>query len=176
MLDIGRTMGLKLYGTASARKHDAVRERGCTPIDYRTEDFVERLAELEPLGVRAALDPIGGSHLHRSYATLAERGMLVAFGVSGDVGAGTWGVVTGMASLARLFFRPDGKKVRFYGIGTTPTTSHRRSVDDWRAILGLAAEGRITPLIGAQLPFAEVREAHDLMDRGAVTGKIVLVA
>ncbi len=84
LVHVGRRAGLELYGTASAAKHDAVRALGAVPIDYRTEDFVQRLAG----GVDAVTDPIGGAHLLRSHAALERRGHPVRFGISGDVPGG----------------------------------------------------------------------------------------
>src|SRR5580704_7451780 len=44
-LQLGKIAGLEMFGTASAAKHDLVRELGATPIDYRTEKFAERIRE-----------------------------------------------------------------------------------------------------------------------------------
>jgi NADPH:quinone reductase-like Zn-dependent oxidoreductase len=43
LLELGREMGLTVYGTASEGKHELVRQFGAIPIDYRNEDFVERV-------------------------------------------------------------------------------------------------------------------------------------
>lgn len=50
-----------MYGTASAPKHDLVRELGATPIDYRSEDFVPRILELTGDGVDYVYDPVVGA-------------------------------------------------------------------------------------------------------------------
>lgn len=175
-LDIGRAAGLTLYGTASAGKHDIVRERGGIPIDYRSEDFVAVMQGHAPDGVDAVLDPIGGAHLRRSYATLAARGTLVVFGVSGDVEAGMAGVLRGVGSVLSLMLRPDGRRVKPYGISVSPGTGPASCAADWAVLLDQHAAGEITPLIGARLPLTEVAEAHRLMDAASVVGKIVLTA
>ena len=57
LLELGREMGLTMYGTASQGKHDLVRRYGATPIDYRSEDFVERIRkETNGDGVDAVFD------------------------------------------------------------------------------------------------------------------------
>lgn len=58
-LDLGRRLGLEMYGTASAHNHDVVRRFGATPIDYHCEDFVERIRELTGDGVDIVVDPVG---------------------------------------------------------------------------------------------------------------------
>ena len=45
-LELGHLAGLAVYGTASKPKHALVQRLGATPIDYRAEDFVERIAAL----------------------------------------------------------------------------------------------------------------------------------
>jgi len=120
LLDLGRLLELELYGTASAGKHDLLRARGATPIDYRAEDFVQRIAELTGDGVDAVFDPIGGAHLRRSYRTLRRGGTLVSFGVSGDLERGWRGVLAGLATFTALKLRPDRRRVRLYAITATP--------------------------------------------------------
>ena len=41
-------------------KHELVKRLGATPIDYKGEDFVERIRSLTGDGVDAVFDAIGG--------------------------------------------------------------------------------------------------------------------
>jgi NADPH:quinone reductase-like Zn-dependent oxidoreductase len=176
LLDLGRRRGLTLYGTASAGKHELVRSYGATPIDYRSEDFVARTRELTGgAGVDAVFDPIGGAHLVRSNETLREGGTLVSFGASGDLDRGLVGVLGGVASYLRLKLRADGRRRLMYLITLTRGTGWRHCREDWAALLALRQRGEVHPLIGARVPFTEVRRAHQLIDAAAVSGKIVLV-
>lgn len=50
LLELGRIVHLQMYGTASAERKNVVAHLGGTPIDYRTEDFVTRVAELTGVG------------------------------------------------------------------------------------------------------------------------------
>jgi NADPH:quinone reductase-like Zn-dependent oxidoreductase len=174
LLDLGRLQKLEMYGTASAAKHELVRARGATPIDYRSEDFVARIAALTGDGVDAVFDPIGGAHLRRSYLVLRRGGTLVSFGVSGDLSRGLFGVLRGLGIVAGLKLRRDGRRVRLYAITATPGTGWRRCRDDWAELFDLRRRGLVTPLIGARIPLGEARRAHELMDTAAVSGKIVL--
>jgi NADPH2:quinone reductase len=175
LLELGRLAGLEMYGTASAGKHDVVRARGATPIDYRSEDFVERIGELTGDGVDAVLDSIGGAHLHRSYAALRRGGTLVSFGVSGDVDRGVRGVMRGMATFLRLKLRFDRRRVRLYMITVSRGARPAQCRADWETLLQMRADGKLQPVIGARIPLVEVQRAHDLIDRAAVAGTIVLV-
>ncbi len=174
VLDVGRARGVRVFGTASAGKHDRVRALGGVPIDYRSEDFVQRIAELAPEGVHVVVDGIGGSHLRRSYATLREGGTLVALGVSGEVDGGWLGVIAAQWPYLALKFWPDGKAVKQYMISLSRGSGGAEIRDDWTALMALAAEGKLEPSIGAVLPVDEVREAHRLLDEAAVVGKVLL--
>ena len=73
-LELGHLAGLKMYGTASKPKHALVQRLGATPIDYRAEDFVERIATLTGrAGVDAAFDSMGSAHLKRSVRAVPGR-------------------------------------------------------------------------------------------------------
>ena len=65
-LELGHLAGLVMYGTASKRKHSLVVQLGATPIDYQSEDFVARIADLtDGRGVDAAFDPMGSASQRR---------------------------------------------------------------------------------------------------------------
>ena len=71
-----------MYGTASTAKQDYVRELGVTPIDYQTEDFVERImAETDGSGVDVVFDAVGVDNFKRSYTVLAPGGILGTYGL-----------------------------------------------------------------------------------------------
>ena len=76
--------GVVTYGTASARKHDYVREHGCDhPIDYRSKDYVEEVRKLtDGRGVDLVLDALGGADWKKGYELLAPAGQLILFGMA----------------------------------------------------------------------------------------------
>lgn len=47
---------------------------------------------------------------------------------------------------------------------------------DLMALFDLLGQKRITPLIARRFPLVEARRAHELLGKGGVTGKIVLVS
>ena len=96
-LQLGSLAGLKMFGTASKPKHDLVAALGGIPIDYRTEDFVERAA-----GVNAVFDPIGGRNWLRSYRALGKGGRFVGYGMSAAIEGGRRNTMLAAASLAWL--------------------------------------------------------------------------
>jgi NADPH2:quinone reductase len=47
--------------------------------------------------------------------------------------------------------------------------------EDFRALLELLREGKIRPVVAERLPLADARRAHELLERFAAKGKLVLV-
>jgi len=175
LVELGRQAGLTLYGTASAPKHEQVRARGAEPIDYRAHDFVDVLRQRLPQGLDAVTDGIGGNHLLRSRQVLRRGGALVFFGVSGDVAGGMSQVLRGGAALLRLALDPR-LRLRLYGFMSSPASLPWRCRQDWARLLDLGASGELAPAIGARIPLLQAAQAHDLVDRAAVVGKVVLTA
>lgn len=176
-LELGRLAGLEMYGTASAENHELVSALGATPIDYRRDDFVERIQDLTDDGVDLVLDNVGGwTQLWRSYRTLRRGGRLVWVG---SAGTHKDGLRTGLLSLLlepMLRLLPDGKQMA----RTTELGKFGRDHNDWfrrtqAELLDLAAAGDLEPVVAERIPLAEAARAHALLEGGAYAGKIVLV-
>jgi NADPH:quinone reductase-like Zn-dependent oxidoreductase len=101
-----------MYGTASVRKHDIVREFGGIPIDYRNQDFLEFIRKEIPDGVDAAFDPIGGANLRRSYQAVRKSGRVISYGFAGDKFGGRGRMIFGVLQMSLLNIWPDGKRIR----------------------------------------------------------------
>jgi NADPH2:quinone reductase len=81
MAGLGKLAGLTVYGTASTTKQATLHRLGVEPIDYTTEDFVERVKALATDGVDVVLDGIGGNaQWDRSFQCLRFGGRLVVYG------------------------------------------------------------------------------------------------
>merc|ERR1712187_29471 len=170
VLELGRTMGLKVYGTASQKKHAMVESLGGVPIDYQSADFVKEMQSLEPDGVDAVLDPIGGDNLRRSAMVLKPSGKLIFYGMSGVMEQGG-GMGRAALDMAKVAF---SARLRMYTFGLPPFCLCKAR-SDWTVLLQEAAAGRLHPQIGAEVPFDEVQQAHELLDSKQAQGKIVLV-
>uniref|UniRef100_A0A8C6QDH0 Enoyl reductase (ER) domain-containing protein n=1 Tax=Nannospalax galili TaxID=1026970 RepID=A0A8C6QDH0_NANGA len=70
-----------VFGTASARKHEVLKENGVThPIDYHTTDYVDEIKKISPKGVDIVMDPLGGSDTAKGYNLLKPMGKVVTYG------------------------------------------------------------------------------------------------
>ena len=176
LLQLGKLSGLEMYGTASAGKHELVAGLGGIPIDYKKEDFVERIRSLTGDGVDVVLDPIGGLHWWRSYKTLRKGGRLVPYGASSIFTEGKLKVGLGFLTLLLMKLIPDGKKALWlFGVTGWPYSSPELCREDLRMLLTLLEQRKIKPVIAERVPLVEAARAHDLLKRAAVGGKIVLI-
>ena len=113
-LDLGRLANLKMYGIASKSKHAILTEYGATPIDYRTEDFVEVIRRAEPDGLDVVFDGMGGDYIDRAFALLRRSGLLVEYGNPLSVR----GTLRSLAKILVLNLLPNGRRVKPYGAGS----------------------------------------------------------
>ncbi|GAB4209596.1 MAG: medium chain dehydrogenase/reductase family protein [Coleofasciculaceae cyanobacterium] len=178
LLQLGKLVDLQMYGTASKPKHDVVSRLGGTPIDYKNEDFVQRIRELTGDGVDVVFDAVGGNYLRRSYKMLRAGGQLINYGVSCAVAAQQSKFLIAASSfllLTLLQLLPDGRKAVFYSIAASKKRHPDWFREDLTELLNLLAQQRIQPIIAQQIPLVEAVRAHELLNRSAVIGKIVLL-
>ena len=172
LLELGSLSELEMYGTASRHNHELVSDLGATPIDYQTEDFVERIRSLTGDGVDVVFDPIGGARqLWRSYQALRKGGRLVWFGVAATSKYGLRVIPASLLTRQLLALIPDGKRAPM-----SPNAGEGEQRESLVALFKLLAAGKIKPVVTERIPLAEATRAHELLERGGHAGKVVLVA
>ncbi|MFJ7276904.1 medium chain dehydrogenase/reductase family protein [Kitasatospora sp. NPDC098663] len=181
LVQLARAAGVQVIGTASARHHDALRELGATPVDYRTEDVAARVRELAPGGVDAVFDHVGGRSVIDSWHLLAPGGTLVAYGSAStrdDTGSKQWPVLKILARTWLWNTLPNGRRAHFYNIWADRALGRdrfrARLRSDLAQVFAAVARGDVTARIAARLPLARAAEALRLAESGTVSGKIVL--
>src|SRR5262245_43564043 len=187
LLQLGRLAGLALYGTCSSRGAQAVSDLGAIPIDYQHEDFAQEIHRLTGDGVDAVFDPIGGSHLWHSRKALRPGGRVVGYGNTTSLrGEGLasrrpgrrnrlHGIPIYALYIAGGWLLPGRKRVVPYSIQTLKRWKPAWFRQDLIALLDLLQQKKIKPLVAQRLPLNEARHAQELLGKGGVTGKIVLV-
>ena len=187
LLQLGRLVGLQMYGTCSSRGAPAVSELGGIPIDYQHQDFVKEVHSLTGDGVDVVFDSIGGTHIWRSRKALRPGGRVVAYGLTGSLRGGRLasgrggrrhrfrGVAIFGLYIAGSWFLPGRKRVVPYSIQTLKRLKPAWFRQDLMALLDLLKEQKIKPIIAQRFPLAEARQAQELLGQGGVVGKIVLV-
>jgi NADPH2:quinone reductase len=191
LLQLGSLVDLEMYGTASARKHELVSSIGATPIDYHNVDFAEEVLRLTGDGVDVVFDGICSTdYLWRSFKSLRPGGKVVAYGFTSRLRGGrlTGGRRHRLRGLARLralaaiggsmaasYLVPRDKRITTYSIQWLKRFRPAWYREDLIALLELLRQGKIKPIIAQRIPLDEIARAHELLGRGAVTGKIVLL-
>ncbi len=187
LLQLGRLAGLEMYGTCSSRGASTVSDLGGIPIDYQHQDFVKEIHRLTSEGVDAVFDPMGGTHLWNSRKALRPGGRVVGYGLISSIrGEGLTsgrpgrrqrfrGIAIFGLYIAGGWLLPGRKRVVPYSIQTLKRLKPELFRQDLIALLDLLQQKKIKPLIAQRFPLAEARHAHELLGKGGVTGKIVLV-
>jgi len=174
-LQLGSLANLEMYGTASKPKHEVITRLGGTAIDYQREDFVKRIRSLTGNGVDAVFDPVGGSHLWKSFRTLRKDGYLIPYGEMAITG--THRSVENMLHhyLPDLLNSFPGRTVKWYEAFDEKETHPDWYHEDLTTLLSLLSERKIRPVIAERLALEEAVRAHELIEASAVSGKIVLI-
>src|SRR5207247_2590484 len=185
---LGRLAGLEMYGTCSSPGAQAVSDLGAVPIDYRNQDYVKEIHRLTGKGVDAVFDPIGGAHLWQSRQALRPDGRVVGYGNTTSLrGEGLGLGRTGRRNrlhgipiyalyIAGGWLLPGRKRIVPYSIQTLKRLKPVLFRQDLIALFDLLKQRKIKPRIAQRFPLAEARQAHELLGKGGVTGKIVVVA
>ena len=171
LLELGLLAKLEMYGTASTDNLPLVSELGATPIDYRTEDFVQRIRDLTQTGVDVVFDPIGGARqLRRSMSALCKGGRLVWFGVAAAKTKGLR-VIPSTLLMRGLLALVPGKTLLTTDLGDD-NAWYRATL---AKLLGLLAAGDLNPRVEARIPLSQAARAHACLEAGGHRGKVVLV-
>lgn len=164
-IQIAKSLGAKVAVTAgSAEKLETCRELGADIlINYKEENFVDKLKDSCDL----ILDIIGADYLADNMRSLALDGHLFVIAVQSGTKA--------ELNLGRMLPRRQS---------ITAATLRARTLDDKARIVAdtvknvwpLLDDGRVRHQIHQTVPMEEAARAHELLDSGEVTGKVVLVA
>ncbi len=169
-IQLAKHLGAEVATTASAANEAFVRELGADHlVDYRSEDFEQRLA-----GYDFVLDSLGGENLEKSLRILRPGG--IAVGISGPPtpefarSAGLNPVlrlaIAGLSGKVRKQAKRLGVNYRFLFM--------RASGEQLREISELVDGGALRPVVGRILQFAEAVQALESLKAGGIRGKVVI--
>ena len=178
-IQLCRSIGAEVLGTASASKHAVLRDAGVAhAIDYRTQDFEAEVKRITGgRGVDVVLDATGA--FRKSYRCLAPLGRLVCFGFSSAASGMT---PNRLAAIPKLLAIPWFHPVQLMNankavIGVNLGHLWDR-IDMLRremlALLADAEAGRIAPVVGRTFPLTDAAGAHRYIQQRQNVGKVVL--
>jgi len=148
-VQIAKARGAYVIGTASAAKHDFLRELGVDEaIDYRETDFSEAVKDVD-----VVLDMLGGETALKSLRVLRPGGIVVS-----------------IVPMGKPDFYEEAERLGVRAV--------RMLVDadraDMESIAELVEAGKLRATIAATFPLADAAEAHALGATGRTAGKLVL--
>lgn len=181
-IQMARWRGAEIYGTASAGKHERLKERGVHHcIDYRNQDFeteVKRLTKGE--GVHLVIDAIGGESFAKSYRSLATMGRLFCFGASSFAPGTSRSVLQALRGLIQMpKFKPIPLMDENRGVFGV-NMGHMWHIGE--TVVGMLHEinakvedGTFAPTVDKSFKFEEAAAAHQYIQDRKNFGKVLLV-
>ncbi len=158
-IQVARALGARVFAAVgSPAKLDVCRSLGAEEA-YVYDDLPDEI------GADVVIDPVGGELFASSFARLRPLGTVIAIGSA----AGAWAPI----EPARLVGRNVGL-AGFY-LGRLLRLEPELVGQAVGELLGLWQTGVLKPLIGAELPLAEVERAHALVESRQSVGKVVLL-
>ncbi|MDE2401853.1 MAG: NAD(P)H-quinone oxidoreductase [Burkholderiales bacterium] len=167
-IQLAHARGATIFTTVgNQEKADACTRLGAdAAINYKEEDFVERVAQLSNgRGVDVILDMVGGDYVPRNLEALAEDGRLVQIAFLHGVKA--------QINCATLVM----KRLTFTGSTLRPRTADEKAhiaSQLSQQVWPLLESGQVRTVIHEVFDLAEVAQAHELMESSRHIGKIML--
>lgn len=168
------------FGTASASKHDQLREYGCThPIDYHAVDYAAEVRRLtDNRGVDVVLDPLGGRDSLKGYRVLRPGGRIIVYGFA-NLQRRRRSLLHLLMQIARVpRFSPlqlmdANKGVVGVNIGNLWSRADLL-LEEMHVLLALYEQAKISPVIDAILPLERGAEGYARIASAANVGKVIL--
>lgn len=166
-IQLAKAFGAKVIVTVGSQdKADACLKLGADhAINYKKEDFVERVKEITKTGVELILDMVGADYVEKNFDAAAVDGRIVQIAVLNGPKA--------TINAAKIMV----KRLHYTGSTLRPRTNEAKAamVSAIEAkVLPLLKSGKVKPLMDSTFPLEKAADAHKRMETSAHIGKIVL--
>lgn len=170
-IQLARLFGAsQIIGTVgSDEKKDKAKSFGADEvINYRTDDFVEKVNELTgDKGVDVILDTVAGENFEKSLKCLAPFGRIVSFGHAND------GSVPGIAKTDQL--HSSCRSVIGYSTGTYRKNRPEFLREGAEKITDYLLQKQLEIIISKSFTLADAAEAHAHIESRKSVGKVLLI-
>lgn len=167
-IQLAKAFGATVYATAGSEEKCAFcRKLGAdAAINHRTQDYVAEIRKLtEKRGVDVILDMVGADYIPRNLSILGVEGRLVQIAFM----KGSKAEVDFMQLMLRRQ-TITGSTLRARSAALKAEIAEKLKRDVWP----LLETGRVRPIVDATFPLEQARQAHELMESSAHSGKIIL--
>ncbi|CAI3923951.1 NAD(P)H-quinone oxidoreductase [Commensalibacter communis] len=168
-IQLASNFGATVYTTVGSKeKGELCKRLGAKDyINYTNEDFVERIHELtNKQGVHIILDIMAAAYFNQNINVLSEDGRLVIISFQGGIKAND-------VNLAKIVT----KRLTVSGSTLRPRSNEFKghiAKELYHHVWPLLSSRKISPLIHQIFPLSEVRKAHEIMEAGHHSGKMIL--
>ena len=181
-LQLGVHAGARVFATAgSADKTKLCADLGADlVINYRDSDFVEAVLDAtDGLGVDVAFDAVSGDVTLQTFRCMAFNGRHILAGFASGIEQEDEGLVPrpvlfGNFSLVGVCHAYVDDPVVFKRLSGFNFPSHHDGEQLHAELLALFAAGRLRPIVGRELPFAELPAGLDAMEQRQTVGRTVV--
>jgi len=145
-VQMAKSAGAYVIGTATGDDIVLLKSLGIDEvIDYKKVDYANTVS-----GIDLAIDLAGGPAYENLWKILKKGGTLLS-----------------------TTMQPSPETAKAYGVNASQviTETNKAALQE---IAALADQGKLTPRVAKVFPLSAIVEAHQLMDSGAVSGKIIL--
>jgi NADPH:quinone reductase-like Zn-dependent oxidoreductase len=185
---IAKGIRAEIFGTASASKHDAIREQGVEhPIDYRTQDFEQEVRRITGgEGLDVIMDALGPTSFRKDYRLLRQGGRLIMYGASElQTGSGKRNLPSALRSLVQMpgatmpWWKSLGvmnENKGVFGLNMLSWWDREGGLDRaTEPLLEALQKGELKPVVAEAFPFDRAADAHRFIEERRNVGKVVLV-
>jgi len=165
-VQLAKAAGATVFGVVSGpRKAQVARDLGADlVVDRLAEDFVDVVKEATSgRGVDLVFDPVGGEAFERSTKCIAFEGSIIVVGFAG-------GTIQS-AALNHALVKNYSLVGLHWGLYLTKNPTVVQQAHE--ALMVLAANGSVRPLIGDRLPMAQVPVGLQALADGRTVGRVV---
>lgn len=147
---LAKHLGAYVIATSSAANKDFIMSLGADEhIDYKAQKFEEATSDID-----FVFDTVGEEYIVRSLEVIKHGGAMIS-------------IPTGIDQETMELAKSKGIAARFELVYS--------SAEDMASIADLLERGILKSHVSTELPFEEMRKAHELLETGRTVGKIVLV-
>lgn len=183
LVQIAKHKGCKVFGTASTKKQDYLKELGVdVPIDYTQKAFEKVITShiKDENGLDVIFDSIGGPTFKKGMKLLGQGGRIVSYGAASQMDKGKKSLVATLkVGLGFGIYSPIPLLMSSQGIITVNMlriADHRKHIFGkvFAEVMKLSETGVLKPKVGKVFSADQIAEAHEYLEQRSSIGKVVV--
>jgi NADPH:quinone reductase len=185
LLQLGKLKNCEMVATASANKHERIKNYGAIAIDYHSPNYFEELKKHSGNGFDAVFDFTNQASFSNDIKLLKKGGTLVTYAVFSSAlniqkktffNFMVFGIDFGKMMMKLAYWNKfSGRNAVFYGSSDSKKALPARFTNDMKDLFNLLKNGKIKPTICKVYGLNDVQEAHQLFADAKTFGSTVII-